>query len=42
MKTVFTNSEIVHIFNEQNQNDGRTSTGIFITIRFIVMVHIIY
>ena len=27
MKTVFTNSEIVHVFNEQNQNEGRTSTG---------------
>ena len=27
MKTVFTNSEIVHIFNEQNQNKGRTSSG---------------
>ena len=27
MKTVFTNSEIVHVFNEQNQNDGRTSNG---------------
>lgn len=27
MKTVFTNSEIVHIFNEQNQYEGRTSTG---------------
>ena len=27
MKTVFTNSEIVHVFNEQNQYEGRTSTG---------------
>ena len=27
MKTVFTNSEIVHVFNEQNQNEGRTSNG---------------
>jgi hypothetical protein len=27
MKTVFTNSEIVHVFNEQNQYEGRTSNG---------------
>lgn len=27
MKTVFTNSEIVHTFNEQNQYEGRTSNG---------------
>ena len=27
MKRVFTNSEIVHVFNEQNQNEGRTSNG---------------
>ena len=27
MKTVFTNSEIVHVFNEQSQNEGRTSNG---------------
>lgn len=27
MKTVFTNTEIVHVFNEQNQNEGRTSNG---------------
>ena len=27
MKTVFTNNEIVHVFNEQNQNEGRTSNG---------------
>lgn len=27
MKTVFTNSEIVHVFNEQNQYKGRTSSG---------------
>ena len=27
MKTVFTNSEIVHVFNEQNQFEGRTSNG---------------
>lgn len=27
MKTVFTNSEIVHVFNEQNQYEGRTSSG---------------
>lgn len=27
MKTVFTNSEIVHKFNEQNQYEGRTSNG---------------
>jgi len=27
MKKVFTNSEIVHVFNEQNQYEGRTSTG---------------
>lgn len=27
MKTVFNNSEIVHVFNEQNQNEGRTSSG---------------
>jgi hypothetical protein len=25
MKTVFTNNEIFHVFNEQNQNEGRTS-----------------
>ena len=27
MRKVFTNSEIVHVFNEQNQNEGRTSNG---------------
>jgi len=27
MKTVFTNSEIVHKFNEQSQNQGRTSNN---------------
>jgi hypothetical protein len=27
MKTVFTNSEIVHEFNQQDQTEGRTSTG---------------
>jgi len=27
MKTVFTNSEIVHVFNEQKQNEGRTSNS---------------
>lgn len=27
MKTVFTNSEIVHIFNQQSQYEGRTSSG---------------
>lgn len=27
MKKVFTNSEIVHVFNQQSQNEGRTSTG---------------
>jgi len=27
MKTVFTNSEIVHVFNQQNQYEGRTSNG---------------
>ena len=27
MKKVFTNSEIVHVFNEQNQYEGRTSNG---------------
>jgi len=27
MKTVFTNSEIVHAFNEQNQYEGRTSNS---------------
>lgn len=27
MKTVFTNNEIVHVFNEQNQNEGRTPSG---------------
>jgi hypothetical protein len=25
MRTVFTNNEIFHVFNEQNQNEGRTS-----------------
>jgi len=27
MKTVFTNREIVHVFNQQNQYEGRTSNG---------------
>ena len=27
MKTVFTNSEIVHVFNQQNQSNGRTPNG---------------
>jgi len=27
MKTVFTNSEIMHVFNEQNQYEGRTSNN---------------
>jgi len=27
MRTVFTNSEIVHVFNQQNQYEGRTSSG---------------
>ena len=27
MKTVFTNNEIMHVFNEQNQSEGRTSNN---------------
>lgn len=27
MKTVFSNSDLVHTFNQQNQYEGRTSTG---------------